>query len=287
MTSGSRDYSRSIVGAVSSPGNLYTLAQQVLGFAAQLLPDAKPQGGMLQLDGIGTIHGPDLLDQLTDDERNLRPVMMYLSLTGSGLTITFMYRIIPGPVGYSVGVSGSDEVQVIGFTEKLRPTVERLTTRIEAGESLPPAPPFRSAGPMRGPAQGPQSPAFATVAEPTAAPKVAAPPSIADAARSTASNHSGSDPRKRMSVQPAASTSPERSRVKAFFMHQYTIAILAGLAIWFLTNLPSVAATLASWWSAVAAQPWLQQVLSIFLSMAAGVALTSAWTWLRRRRRAT
>ena len=250
MASGTRTHSRHIDGSVSAPAKLYLLADHFGEIVRRSAPEAHPGLGWLSLHGVGQLMGPDILTQLTQEERDITPTILQLPFADGDYTITLAYRLMGSPVGFCVLIDGPDEVRVIGLAEKVGKDVERLVKQIESGDQLPSREP------------------------PTPMP-----------AEASAKNASALTPFTGSAASPPVSQERTRVGLAKFVKHPYTIGTATSFLVWGITNFPAVGTAVSSWWAALIAQPWFGQGANIAVSVLVGIGSALVFNTFSRRRK--
>jgi hypothetical protein len=272
VASGSRTYSRKIQGEVTSPANLYRLADNFGQIVKRYAPDAEVAYGTITIYGVTELSGTDILSQLTPEEREITPLTLNLTFADGPYRITLSDRMGARPIGFWLNIDGPDEVRVIGLAEKIRKDTDRLIQTIESGEPPPNGWARLLTPTMTQGRTGNMGPSPQVTGNSPAPTKTQMLPTSKSFVGNSVSNGMAQERR--------------RSGLVRFVENPYTIATTTGLIVWVVTNLPSVTHAVSSWWSTLVAQPWFAQSASIVVSVLAGIASAFLTTFIQRRRKA-
>ena len=120
-----------IKGHVSSPANLYLLADHFGEIVTRSAPTATPSSGWISFHGVAKLTGNDILSQLTAEERDVWPTIFQIHYKDGPIDIGLSDALGEIAMSFAVQISGPDEVRVIGLAEKIGKDVERVVTEIE------------------------------------------------------------------------------------------------------------------------------------------------------------
>lgn len=244
MSSG-RTYEQTFEGSVRSPRELFALASRFQTLLLDLKPKARCWHEQVFLAGGGSLTGPNVLAQLTDAERDMKPIGFRIRWDAG---VDVMFAMTHGStIGYEVSVRGEDEVQVTGFGQVLKQRTMAVAQELSDTEphelvasldSIPGAQSQLTGLPAVGAVNGPQE------------------------------------------VQTTG-----RSLVRRLLDNQWAATIGGGLVLAVILNLPAVSAAVGEAWSWVTAIPAVRSTINVIVPALVGAGLVTLWfKWSARRK---